>query len=72
VVESADGKLVDQTTLIESGDGRLFVAIADCAPEACPAYGPWFDAVLGSLEIWDEDGGGERPQRDYRRAPSAQ
>ncbi len=69
VVEASDGRLVDETTLIESGDGRLFVAIADCAPEACPAYRPWFEAVLGSLEIWDQQGGGERPQRDYRRAP---
>jgi hypothetical protein len=68
VVESADGRLVDETTLIETGDGRLFVAIADCPPEACAAYRPWFDATLGSLEIWS-GGVAERPQRVYRRAP---
>ena len=69
VVESADGRLVDETTLIEAGDGRLFVVIADCAPEACAAYRPWFDATLGSLEIWQGGGGGERPEREYHRAP---
>jgi hypothetical protein len=69
VVDSADGRLVDETTLIEAGDGRLFVAIADCAPETCASYRPWFAAVLGSLEIWEVGGGGERPGRDYRRAP---
>jgi hypothetical protein len=60
---------VDETTLIEAGDGRLFVAIADCAPETCASYRPWFALVLGSLEIWEVGGGGERPGRDYRRAP---
>jgi hypothetical protein len=69
VVESADARLVDETTLIEAGDGRLFVAIADCAPEACAAYRPWFDAALGSLEIWALGGGGERPAREYERRP---
>jgi hypothetical protein len=69
VIQAPDGKLVDETTLIEAGDGRLFVAIADCAPEACAAYRPWFQAMLGSLEIWRREGGGERPQRDYQRAP---
>ena len=38
--------------------------IADCAPETCAAYRPWFDAVLASLEIWEDGGGAERPGRE--------
>jgi hypothetical protein len=68
VVQSADGRLVDRTTLIEMGDGRVLVAIGDCAPEDCGAYEPWFEASLATLEIR----GGERRgahDRDYRRDP---
>jgi hypothetical protein len=67
VVESADGALIDDVTVIESGDARVFVAIADCLPEACDAYRPWFQAALSSLEIWSRGSGSE--DRDYRRRP---
>jgi hypothetical protein len=43
----------EQMTLVEVGDGRLLVIIADCAPEAFDAYRPWFQQALGSLEITD-------------------
>jgi hypothetical protein len=69
VVESADGTLLDETTLIEADEERLFVAIADCAPEARAAYRPWFEAVLGSLEIWSGGAGAVRPQRVYDARP---
>jgi hypothetical protein len=67
VVESADGLLVDDTTFVESGDGRVFVFIADCAPADCDAYRPWFQATLGSLEIWSGEVGGR--DREYRTRP---
>jgi len=38
-------------TLIESGDGRVLLAIAECAEDEAPAYRPWFAAVLDSLEL---------------------
>jgi hypothetical protein len=38
-------------TLIESGDGRVLLAIAECAADEEPAYRPWFSAVLESLEL---------------------
>lgn len=47
---------VEEITLIESGEGRVLVAIAECAIDDFPAYGPWFDATLSSLEIWDPPG----------------
>jgi predicted Zn-dependent protease len=51
----------ESLTLIESGDGRLLVAIAECPVEEHAAYRPWFGAVLDSLEIW------ERAQRPHDR-----
>jgi hypothetical protein len=68
VVQSADASLVDRTTLIETGDGRVLVAIADCVPVDCGAYEPWFEASLATLEIWGGEPRGAR-DRDYRRDP---
>ena len=44
---------VEEITLIETGDGRLVVVIADCPRAQYGAYAAWFDATLRSLEIWD-------------------
>ncbi len=65
VVESFDGELVDRTTLVETGDGRVLVAIADCAPADCAAYEPWFEAALATLEFRQ----GRARDRDYRAGP---
>lgn len=45
----------ESLTLIESGDGRVLVAIAECPAEQHAAYRPWFLAVLDSLEISDRE-----------------
>jgi hypothetical protein len=45
------GALAEDLTLIEVGDGRLFILSADCASDAYASYRPWFDAVIASLEI---------------------
>jgi hypothetical protein len=42
---------IEEVTLIESGDGRVFVVTAECAAEDYESYAPWFDAALASLEI---------------------
>jgi hypothetical protein len=42
---------IEEVTLVESGDGRVVVATAECAAEHYESYSPWFDAVLASLEI---------------------
>jgi len=44
----------EELTLIESGDGRVLVAIAECPADEQGAYHAWFLAVLDSLEIADE------------------
>jgi hypothetical protein len=41
---------------IESGDGRVFVVIADCPLGAAEVYRPWFEAMLASLDIWEGAG----------------
>jgi hypothetical protein len=51
VLVQPDSDLVEEVTLIESGDGRVIVVTAECAAEYYPRYAPWFDAVLASLEI---------------------
>jgi predicted Zn-dependent protease len=51
--------MFEQTTLIESGDGRVLVATADCPEEHEDAYRAWFAAVLGTLEVADA---GARPR----------
>ena len=68
VVQSADGVLVDRVTLIETGDGRVLVAIAACTPDECEAYEPWFEASLATLEVRGSERGGAR-RRDYRPGP---
>jgi predicted Zn-dependent protease len=50
--------MFEQMTLIESGDGRVLVAVAECPSEHREAYEPWFAAVLGSLEV---SGASQRP-----------
>lgn len=47
------GPIAEEITLIEGRDGRVWVATADCPLEDLPGFHPWFDAALGSLEIWD-------------------
>ena len=53
-----DVGMFEQMTLIESGDGRVLVAVAECPSEHRAAYEPWFAAVLGSLEV---SGASQRP-----------
>jgi predicted Zn-dependent protease len=51
-IENREGDAAEEITFIESGDGRVFVVIADCPVDQIEAYRPWFAATLGSLEIW--------------------
>ena len=53
-----DVGMFEQMTLIESGDGRVLVAVAECPKEHQEAYQPWFAAVLDTLEV---EGASARP-----------
>jgi hypothetical protein len=46
-------------TILESGDGRVFVVTADAPLAHREAYAPYFEAALASLEIWRSP---ERPR----------
>ena len=49
-----EGGSIEQTTFIETGDGRVFAVIADSPTALADAYRPWFDAALAALEIRPE------------------
>jgi hypothetical protein len=49
-----EGRFIEQTTFIETGDGRVFAVIADSPTDLAEAYRPWFDAALADLEIKPE------------------
>lgn len=53
VLARPHGEIVEEITLIESGDGRVLVVTAECAIKDLHAYSPWFAATLSSLEVWD-------------------
>jgi hypothetical protein len=57
------GRFVEDVTLVEVGDGRLFVVTAECPADALEDYRPWFRAALDSLEIVEFGG------RRAREAP---
>jgi hypothetical protein len=67
-IDLFDAPRIEQVTLVEVGDGRLLVVTADCPREAAPAYRPWFQAALQSLEITELPGdawpGARRSKRD--------
>jgi hypothetical protein len=70
VVDHADDGYRDVLSFVETGDGRVVVVIADSPLPAAAAYAPWFEAILGSLEIrGSADGGRPLPDRDYLEAP---
>ena len=43
--------VTEHLSFLETGDGRLVVVIADCPSETFPAYRPWFEATVASLEF---------------------
>ncbi|MCH2169984.1 matrixin family metalloprotease [Myxococcota bacterium] len=51
-IQSAVGERVEEVTLVEVGDGRVLVLIADSSAADAVSYRPWFDATRKSLRIW--------------------
>jgi hypothetical protein len=55
-IANAEADFAEEIAFIESGDGRVFVVIADCPLGAVEIYRPWFEAMLASLDIWEGTG----------------
>jgi hypothetical protein len=51
LVADRAGPMLEELTFIEVGDGRVVIAIADCPAASYPAFRPWFEATLATLEI---------------------
>jgi hypothetical protein len=60
---------VEELTFLESGDGRVIVAIAECPADRHEAFAPWFAAALESLEVTEAGAGVDRDYTD--RGPRA-
>ena len=54
IIEVEDDDMLEEITLIEVGDGRIIVTIADCRTEYAETYFAWFRATRASLDIWTE------------------
>jgi hypothetical protein len=51
-VEDPSGRIALDFSFVELGDGRVMVILAVCPVAEAEHWRPWFDAALGSLEIW--------------------
>ena len=51
-LEEDDGSAAE-FTMIEIGDGRVMLILAHCPAQYRAEWEPWFQAVLGSLRIWE-------------------
>jgi len=54
IIEKREDGMLEEITLIEVGNGRLIVTIADCRIEYAETYLAWFRETRASLDIWVE------------------
>jgi predicted Zn-dependent protease len=45
------GDMIEDHIFLESGDGRVVIVIMEAPTTLRQQFGPWFDAMLGSLEV---------------------
>jgi hypothetical protein len=50
-VSQRGGSMIEEHLFIETGDGRVIVVIEEAPAELRAGFEPWFDAMLGSLEV---------------------
>jgi predicted Zn-dependent protease len=46
-----DGDMIEDHIFLESGDGRVVIVIMEAPKSLRVEFGPWFDAMLGTLEL---------------------
>lgn len=64
-VLASEPQTVEEVTLVEAGEGRLLLAIAEAPAEAFEAYAPWIHAAVDSLRLQPP-----RPPRAAGATPS--
>lgn len=45
-------EMIEDHVFLETGDGRVVIVIMEAPKALRPEFGPWFDAMLGSLELF--------------------
>lgn len=60
-VAQRDGTMIEDHVFIETGDGRVIVVIEEAPADLRAGFAPWFDAMLGSLQILPSQLPGLRP-----------
>jgi len=50
-VVPVSGDMLEDHVFLESGDGRVVIVIMEAPTSLRQDFGPWFDAMLGSLEV---------------------
>jgi len=48
--------MIEEHVFVETGDGRVVVVIEEAPADLLEGFRPWFDAMLGSLEILRPEG----------------
>jgi predicted Zn-dependent protease len=70
--------LIEEHLFVETGDGRVLVVIEEAPADLHAGFAPWFDAILGSLQVFQAQipgapmpkakAPGKRPRRAARPA----
>ncbi len=67
VLGPSEAGVVEEKTFLETGDGRVVVAIGESPAAQHAAFRPYFDAILDSLEL--HESGGRATDREYSPRP---
>jgi hypothetical protein len=70
VLGPSEADFVEELTFLETGDGRVVVAIAESPTSQHADFRPFFEAILDSLEL--HESGGRTTDREYSPGPDGQ
>jgi len=63
VVEDPAGERVREILFVELGDGRVMMVVCESPVGFAKAWRPWFDEMLGTLEVWEGGAAGRGRRR---------
>ena len=50
-VTPLEGEMIEDHVFLESGDGRVLIVIMEAPRTLRAGFGPWFDAMLSTLQV---------------------